>query len=314
MGTGIGFMDILVGFTGFVGSNIAAKHSFDYSFNSKNIQDAFGLEPDLCVYSGVRAEKFLANSDPEGDMAIINNAIENIKKINPKRLVLISTIDVYKNPNGADEDVPVDTNGLLPYGLDRYLLEQWVSENIKNHHIVRLPGLFGKNLKKNFIYDLINIIPSMLNEEKYSLLSEKSGLIKASYAKQDNGFYKLSCAEADRKPLKEAFLNAGFSALNFTDSRGIFQFYNLSSLWEHIDIIIKNNLPLVNMAVEPVCVSEIYKAVTGKDFVNEILKTPPLYDFRTKYAGLFGGADGYIARRKQVLSDICGFINSEINK
>ena len=91
-------MDIIVGYTGFVGSNIAAEHKFDYSFNSKNIGDAFGTNPDLCVYSGVRAEKFLANNDPDGDMAVINNAIENIKKINPKRIVLISTIDVYKNP------------------------------------------------------------------------------------------------------------------------------------------------------------------------------------------------------------------------
>ncbi len=305
-------MDIIVGYTGFVGSNIAASKEFDGKFNSKNIESAFGLEPELCVYSGVRAEKFLANNDPDGDMAVINNAIENIKKINPKRLVLISTIDVYKNPNGADEDTKIDVDGLQPYGLDRYRLEQWVGENIKNHHIIRLPGLFGKNIKKNFIYDLINIIPSMLNEKKYSELSEKNGLIAESYKRQDNGFYRLSCRDDEKKELRQAFLDIGFSALNFTDSRGVFQFYNLAQLWKHIDIIIKNDLSLVNMAVEPVCTADIYKEVTGDEFVNEIAAAPPLYDFKTKYSTLFGGENGYIDSKQNVMRDIVGFVKAEI--
>lgn len=307
-------MDIIVGYTGFVGSNIAAAHSFDYSFNSKNIDDAFGLAPDLCVYSGVRAEKFLANNDPDGDMDIINNAINNIKKINPKRLVLISTIDVYKNPNNADEDTPIDTDNLHPYGLNRYRLEQWVENNIDNYHIVRLPGLFGKNIKKNFIFDLINIIPSMLNEQKYAELSVKDELIKTSYTKQSNGFYKLNCDDAKREELKAAFLKSGFSALNFTDSRGVFQFYNLSRLWEHIEIIIKNDLRLVNMAVEPVCVADIYKKITGNEFVNEVAANPPLYDFKTKHSSLFCGENGYILNKEDVLKDIVAFVESQRNK
>lgn len=307
-------MDIIVGYTGFVGSNIAAAHTFDYSFNSKNIEDSFGLNPDLCVYSGVRAEKFLANNDPDGDMDIINNAIENIKKINPKRLVLISTIDVYKNPNGADEDTDIDTDNLHPYGLNRYRLEQWVQENIENYHIVRLPGLFGRNIKKNFIFDLINIIPSMLNEKKYNELSAKSELIASKYQKQDNGFYKLSTAdEKVRSALKKEFLSIGFSALNFTDSRGVFQFYNLAKLWEHIEIIINNDLRLVNMAVEPVCTADIYKKIAGKEFVNEITAVPPLYNFKTKYFSLFGGRDGYIFDREQVSCDIEQFVKSQLN-
>lgn len=305
-------MDILVGYTGFVGSNIFLKHSFDKVFNSKNIEQAFGTDPDLCVYSGVRAEKFLANNDPQGDMDIINNAIENIKKINPKRLVLISTIDVYKNPNNACEDTPIDTDNLHPYGLNRYRLEQWVSENIENHHIIRLPGLFGENIKKNFIFDLINILPSMLNEKVFSQLSVKNELIKTYYIKQDNGFYKLTCNEQDKPALRTAFESLNFSALNFTDSRGVFQFYNLAHLWEHIELIIKNDIRLINMAVEPVCVNDIYRQVKGVDFVNQVAQNVPYYDFKTKYAELFGGENGYIFTKEQVLCDITDFVNSKI--
>ena len=60
-------MKILVGYTGFVGSNIYAKGQFDAVFNSKNITQAFGLQPDLLVYAGLRAEKYLANTANEAE-------------------------------------------------------------------------------------------------------------------------------------------------------------------------------------------------------------------------------------------------------
>ena len=72
-------MKALVGFTGFVGSNIANKYDFDCVYNSKNIDEAYDTYPDLLVYAGLRAEKFIANNNPEKDMQSIKQAIENIK-------------------------------------------------------------------------------------------------------------------------------------------------------------------------------------------------------------------------------------------
>ena len=46
----------LVGYTGFVGSNIYAATDFDAVYNSKNIEESFGTNPDLLVYAGLRAE------------------------------------------------------------------------------------------------------------------------------------------------------------------------------------------------------------------------------------------------------------------
>jgi hypothetical protein len=42
-------MICLVGYTGFVGFDIMAKAKFDASFNSKNINNTFGTNPDLLV-------------------------------------------------------------------------------------------------------------------------------------------------------------------------------------------------------------------------------------------------------------------------
>lgn len=302
-------MDILVGYTGFVGSNLKSQHRFDAMYNSKNIEQAFGLNPDLCVYSGVPAEKFLANKDPDGDMAVIQNAINNIEKINPKHLVLISTVDVFVDPNGANEDSDVNTDNLHAYGYDRHCLEQWCLQNIGNCNVIRLPGLFGKNIKKNFIYDMINFLPSVLNELKFFELSAKEPLISRHYIRQQNGFYKCSYqTPKERQDLIAAFKRLDFSALHFTDSRASFQFYNLAYIWQHTEIAIKRNLQILHLAVPPVCVNEIYRSVYGCDFVNQIIQNPPRYDFKTKYDELFGGAYGYLFCKEKVIGDIVSFV------
>lgn len=306
-------MNFLVGYTGFVGSNLQKKFKFDGLYNSENVEDSYYKNPELLVYSGVPAQKFLANKEPEKDLEIIKNAIENIKKINPKEIVLISTIDIYINPVDVDEDTVIDTEGLQPYGYDRYYLEKWVKENINNHLIVHLPGLYGDNIKKNFIYDLINIIPSMLKEEKFKELLKKDDFIKDYYTNQENGFYKLNAIENSQKELLRKYFNKiGFSALNFTDSRGKFQFYNLSYLWEHIEIARKNNLQTLNLATEPVLISEIYEYIKNEKFTNEITTNIPNYDFKTKHDYLFGGNNGYIFDKEFVLKDIKKFVENNL--
>ncbi len=304
-------MDAIVGYTGFVGTNLCLKHTFDRKFNSKNISEAFGLCPDLLVYAGVRSEKFLANNDPEADMANIRTAFENIKKIAPKRLVHISTVDVYKRPVTVSEKSPIDTEGLGAYGYDRYVLEQLIREEFPECHIIRLPGLYGEGLKKNFIYDLINLVPSMLNAQKYGEL--KGDILDKFYTLQDNGFYKCRQLTDDEKRLLRAYFDSkGFTALNFTDSRSTFQFYNLAYLWEHIGVVLKNDLKLVNISTEPVSASDIYRSVRGAEFDNLLPKAPAEYDYKTEYAEFFGGNNGYIFDADFVMSDIKAYIEKRI--
>jgi len=304
-------MNILVGYTGFVGSNLHNQYNFDGVYNSKNIMDAFSSSPDLCVYAGVRAEKFLANVDPSADMAVVKNAYENIKRINPKRLVLISTIDVFKTPYNCDENTLVEENGLHAYGLNRRHLEKQCAASIENCHVIRLPGLFGKNIKKNFIYDLIHILPSALSEAKYSAFSEKETAIKSNYTKQNNGFYKLATVtDSEHIELLEAFTRLKFSALSFTDSRAVFQFYNLDNLWEHINFSISNEIHLLHLAVEPIPAYELYTAIRGGGFFNEATVNPPYYNFKTIYADRLGGRDSYICSKQRIIDDIREFVTN----
>lgn len=145
----------LIGFTGFVGSNLAKQHEFDNLYNSKNIADIEGEEYDLVVSAANRADMWRINQEGEQDLTEIKEYISHISKAKIKKLVLISTVGVYKNPTGANEDTAIELEGLTPYGTNRYYLEQFCRDHFDTT-IVRLPGLFGSGLKKNVIYDLLH--------------------------------------------------------------------------------------------------------------------------------------------------------------
>ena len=221
-------MRALVGYTGFVGSNLNMYGDFGAVYNSKNIRQAFGSCPDVLYYAGVPARKFIADKNPRQDLEIIQNARGNIKKIRPKKLVLISTVDVFRNPSGKTEDDKPDA--VNAYGKNRAVLEDMAAQAVKDCHIVRLPGLYGKNIKKNFIYDFINYIPSLLTDAKIASLAGIDRSIYDYYADRGDGFWRVK-ADIDRRQLKKVLENVGFSALNFTDSRGVFQYYNLKYLY-----------------------------------------------------------------------------------
>ena len=302
----------LVGYTGFVGSNIYSSGNFDEVYNSKNILQAYGTNPDLLIYSGLPAEKYLANNNPKKDMELILGAEKNISLINPKKLVLISTIDVFKSPINVNENTMIDTKNLHPYGYNRYLLENWVRENYKDALIVRLPALFGKNIKKNFIYDLINIIPTMLKEDKFKELLILDKEIEKNYKIQDNGFYKVkNLNKIEKEILKEKFKNLNFTALNFTDSRSQYQFYPLDRLWKDINICLKNDIKLWHPATEPITSKEIYEYVVGQEFSNKLESVPICYDYKTLFYKVFSGENGYILNKNQVLKKIKEFVLSQ---
>ncbi|CAM3901574.1 hypothetical protein VA7868_04121 [Vibrio aerogenes CECT 7868] len=146
----------LIGFSGFVGQTLLKQAPFEDLYRSTNISEIRGKSFNTIVCAGVSAVKWLANKEPEQDKASIDALIEHLSAIQCRQFILISTVDVFKEPGGAVESTPVDTENLHPYGLHRYQLEEFVKKHFENHLIVRLPGLVGPGLKKNVIYDFLN--------------------------------------------------------------------------------------------------------------------------------------------------------------
>ena len=302
------YRDLLVGSTGFVGGNLRAKHTFTAVCHSSDIAAQYGTQPDLCVYAGVPAAMFLANADPEADLEVMRTARENLRKIAPKSLVLISSIAVFADSRGRCEDDAPGTDGLPAYGRNRLQLEQWVREDFNDALIVRLPALYGAGLKKNFLFDLHTITPAMLKPEKYNELAEKSPLAKTGYTLADNGFYKLN-GTADKTALKEFFAGNDFNALAFTDSRSRYQFYNLGRLWKDIEAARAAGLTMLHLCTPPISAAEVYTAVTGKaDWTNELPKSPFDYDLRSRYAAVLGGRGDYLCTKEEELDDVTHFL------
>jgi len=146
----------LIGHTGFVGSNIAHQVQFNELYNSQNIEQIKGREYDLVVCAGARAEKWKANREPEQDLLNIQKLTDCLKTVRSRHFVLASTVDVYLSPQNVDEETPILTPNLSAYGLHRYKLERFAREYFPSLTIIRLPGLFGKGLKKNFIFDMLH--------------------------------------------------------------------------------------------------------------------------------------------------------------
>jgi dTDP-4-dehydrorhamnose reductase len=146
----------LIGHSGFVGTTLLRQTRFQSLFRSTNIDTIADQSFDAIICAGAPAQKWLANREPAADLVKINALIANLKKTTARNFILISTVDVFKNPIGVDESTPIDENGLQPYGRHRRLLESFVQTHFSNHLIVRLPGLVGPGLRKNIIFDGLN--------------------------------------------------------------------------------------------------------------------------------------------------------------
>lgn len=253
-------MDALVGHTGFVGGNLLRQHRFDFVFNSGNIGDIAGRSFSTLVFAGAQGKKWWANQNPEADWAGITTALDAMASVRVDHMVLISTIDVLPATAGhADEDFDAAAHPNHPYGLNRLRLEAALCSRFDNVTIVRLPGLIGRDLRKNIIFDLMNN-----------------------------------------------------NMVDRIDPMGRFQFYDLSRLWDDISILSRAGVKLAQLVTEPVLTADIAQMFFPGATLGPVPEGgSPIYDFRTKHAAIFGGGNGYLYGRDEVLRRMADFVTTE---
>ena len=146
----------LIGHTGFVGGNLARQHTFNACFNSKNIEQIQGRNFDLLAISAMPAAMWIANRDPAADRAVLDRITGCLRSVRADCVVVMSTVAVYPQSLGVDEETPIEEASQTPYGRHRLMLERFAAEHFPRVLNVRLPGLFGPGLKKNAIFDLLH--------------------------------------------------------------------------------------------------------------------------------------------------------------
>jgi len=255
------FRNALIGYTGFVGSNLAKDSQYNEFYNSKNILDICGKKFDKVVCAGVNAVKWWANQNPEQDKAQIDHLLSCLMTIKTDVFILISSVDVYQEINGVNEDNIPNPDGLHAYGRHRLYVEEFIKAHFSKYHIIRLPALYGPGLKKNVIFDLMNL--------------------------------------------------NGLDVININSS---FQWYPVERLTGDIKVIEQAEIPLINLAVQPV----VTKIIIDNNFptvqVGSKAANEAHYDMRTKYSYLFGKKIPYILDQEEVLSDLHRFVVTEVNK
>ena len=149
-------MAVLIGYTGFVGSHLRRCQEFELLVNSTNKDDLRGCSTDLLVCAGLPAAKWIANQSSEADWINMTGLADALSSTTTERAILISTIDVYQPPVGVNESRSPSLDGEEAYGRNRAWFENFFRSRYPNALIIRLPGLLAPDLRKNFVFDLLN--------------------------------------------------------------------------------------------------------------------------------------------------------------
>lgn len=310
----------LIGYTGFIGENISKSVLFDYYFNSKNISELPKYDFDLIVCCAAPGSMVKANMNEKEDYENIKILVEILLRSKIKKIVLISTISVFAISSNKNNEDSTEFETKLGYGKNRRFLElSLYNSNIKTH-IIRLPSLFGYNLKKNFLFDLLNPSPSFLSLNKFSKIAEKMepktrALLNRYYNVDSlNKFYILDRLKLNKsndfKLLNYTLHNGRYSSIFFHSKESTHQFYNLRYLWNDILTILDNEIDLINISTEPIKLNEIYQNVFNEDMpdTKSNIYNENMY---SSYSSIWGTPSGYMYKKENIKSEILLYLKSQ---
>jgi hypothetical protein len=138
-------MIALIG-NGLIGKRIQSFINVDHVFTSKNINTLNNYKFDLIYIAAPSGNRVWAEDNPAQDTNCVNTIIDYLQKQVTARIILISSGDTQIRPDTV-------------YGYNRLNLENYVKDNFKEYHIIRLPSLIGREITKNMLYDIKHNTP-----------------------------------------------------------------------------------------------------------------------------------------------------------
>ena len=310
----------LIGHSGFVGGHLAGQGAFSHRFNSSNIEALGECDFEEIVCAAAPGSMFEANRFPDRDAQRIDALIEQLRGAKTERITLISSIAVLAGFELGLDEGHAAYQTELAYGRNRRRLEEFCQGHFPQCLVVRLPALFGSGLKKNFLFDILNPVPSMLTPEKFvqltgGLSAELTEVVESVYH-FDKGLqmHVVDRARLARSgqsvALERAVQGKKMSAIQFTSPESTFQFYDMRNLWVDIGKCREAGLDVIHLAPEPIRASEIHELATG-GAMPETDARVHCEDMRTRHAGLWGQAGDYIASAGAVAAQLRAFFASE---
>ena len=93
------------------------------------------------------------------------------------------------------------------------------------------------------------------------------------------------------------------------NSNSTIQHYDLSNLWDHIQISIQNEIDLVNLFNEPISTSEIITNFFPNVRVGQAAGAEVHYDLHSCHSLHWGKHQNYINDKKTVMTQLTTFIS-----
>jgi hypothetical protein len=306
----------LIGYTGFVGTALARQACFSQCFNSSTIAAIAGQRFDTVVCAAAPGSMFEANRFPDRDRARIDALIDQLATVRAERFILISSIAVLADFAGGDDEGSARFQTDLAYGRHRRALEAFVESRFERHLVVRLPALFGPGLRKNFVFDLLNPVPSMLTQER---LDGLAAALDAPLAAWLRALYRPDAAtglctldraslNADRRraALEDAVVALGASATQFHHRETTYQYYGIDRLWSDIGVAMDAGLSHIHLVAEPLSAASIHQHLTGRA-MPETGARLHREDMRTRHAALWGASGPYQFDAETTLARLATF-------
>lgn len=313
-------MDGLIGHTGFVGGHLRDQHSFPACFNTSNIDQIGDTAFDTLVCAAAPGSMFAANRAPDEDRAQIAALMQRLSRATARRFILISSIAVLARFNGQDDETSTAFQQDLAYGRHRRELEVFCQNHFPDCLIVRLPALFGRGLRKNFMFDLLNPVPSMLTDDRFNhATAALQGLSRAVLPEvysldQARGMWVLDrarLAQDPRAPALAADLDAmSMTALQFHHPETTYQFYDMTRIWGDIGRALAAGLDSIHLATEPLGTARIHQHLLERP-MPETPARVHLEDMHTRHASLWSRSGPYIADAAEVLDRLTAFYAAE---
>ncbi len=310
----------LIGHTGFVGGALLRQARFAACYNSASIASIAGQSFGTLVCAAAPGSMLEANRAPERDAAQIAALTQQLSKVQATRFVLISSIAVLADFAGGHDETTQAFQQELAYGRHRRALEAFVEDHFASSLIIRLPALFGRGLRKNFLFDLMNPVPSLLTAAKHAALAAAldpalGAWTAALYAPDPaTGLLKLDRAALNRDQrraaLEDAITALGASATQFHHRDTTYQYYPIDRLWQDIGIALAAGLTHLHLAPEPLTAAAIHLALTG----CPMPETPARLhreDMHTRHAALWGAEGPYQFSAAATLDALAAFFASE---
>jgi len=257
-----------------------------------------------------------ANRQPERDRAAIEALADQLDRVNVRRFVLISSIAVLADTAGGEDEGTQAFQENLAYGRHRRLLEAFCESRFDDCLVVRLPALFGPGLRKNFVFDLMNPVPTLLPQERLASLvermpSELRPWLEDLYSPDEaTGMRRLDRpalnADPKRALLDRAVHDAEMSATQFHNPDTTYQYYDMTRLWQDIRMAMWAELRHLHLAVAPLRAADIHARLLHSPMIQTGAKIHH-EDMHTRHAAVWQRDGPYLEDASTVLENLAIF-------